>query len=210
METRKKKELILKILAVQDSFYLDRACKFLHRVGEKTWYELPNSQISALVTCYEQAKRTGKNTQEAIQGFLKNQAEKEDKPGREARWQVLYSATEPDKRLVAFLSPDSETIRSELQTYLDNLSRLLERGKGRNSIYAVTIAEAAADVLRKPEASENEQEQWQNEKLLPLVTEKLFYTLVTLHRLYQATKNKNKTDAITIKKEWLPCSPSTN
>ena len=210
MDTRKKQELILTILDTQDVFFRDKACTYLAKIGEKTWYGLSNSQISALVTCYEQAKRTSNSVREAIQEFLKKQAKKEDKPGREARWQVLHSDREPDKGLVAFLFPDSEIIRNELQTYLDNLSRLLERDTGRSSIYAMTIAEAAAEVLRKPEEYENDRKKWQNNKLLPLVTEKLFYTLVMLHRLYQATKNENKTDAFTIKKEWLPCSPLTN
>lgn len=210
MNDATNKKLFKEIASALNDFYMTEACDFIKGLQkQEAWYRLPASQIKRLQDIFAQAdedsarKKTNRNEarEKKLNEFLlgqnerrRGQAKKELRKGAEPFWQILL---ESPKNLLAFLFHQDEKFFAELQRQAQTLVSLREQ-QYPDSLDIQTYLAPAAD-------QKSELYHWQRHELLPLITEKLFYTLLTLHRLRNAECYQDKE-----RKDWLPCKPLTN
>jgi len=205
MNEETNKELFKEIVSALNDFYMTQACDFIKGLQkQEAWYRLPASQIKRLQDIFAQAdeesawKKTNRNEtrKQKLDEFLHGpnerrhgQAEKEQRKGTEPLWQILL---ESPKNLLTFLFPHDEKFFADLREQVEQLTSF--RGQQYPDSHDIEgyLTLAADQKLALYH--------WQRHELLPLITEKLFYTLVTLHRLRHAECYQDKE-----RKEWLPC-----
>lgn len=198
-----KKELFTEIVSTVGDFYKTQACDFIKGLPQKeAWYDLPASQVKRLQDTFAQADEESaqKNTnrhkmrKDKLEKFLRGtnerregQAEKERRKGAEPLWQTLV---ESPQNLSTFLFPESEKFFADLRNHVEKLAGL--RGQ------QYPDSQDIQNHLTLTADQKSEFYHWQRHELLPLITEKLLHTLITLHRLHNAECYKER-------KDWLPC-----
>lgn len=201
MIDKNESKLITALLDELADFFLQQACVFLQE--NPAFGKLPKSQISGLRQAFEREAAGSSEQQERLNVFIKKQCEKEERRRTQKFWRaLLYDGSAESNRLSQFLFNPTEVFMDALQKQAHSTLAVLAGDKSPTKQLENLLTRYLSRYGKKEIDKNNalrEINDWQNATLKPMITKKLFYTLLSLHRLQQFQEKRE-----------VPCTPSTH
>ncbi|MFQ5638879.1 MAG: hypothetical protein ACE5IR_12900 [bacterium] len=185
------------IVSLSGDFYRAATCDFLNSLDPpQALLNLSTNQISSLKKVFEQPLQSQAKRYESMHAFISGQRQKEERHGGEKRWRSLFAAADSELESDQF----SEFVFKQAQDFNEKLkqavSKLAEMRSRTNSHAGVLTQSLIYEYLDQAAKEGSKIHKWQREVLQPLVSEKLFYTFIDLHRLQQPDEYRDRKETL--------------